>query len=196
MSSLWPSLLSVGPGVYSREQALAGLERAQISCVSLPHSSENRCITGIFFPRDPRDQTGRRGAVEPVGGCWPVSVSVCLCGVQMEPGRGVCSSASWQEAGVPVRGCRDPWTYISKFNHLQGSLSPTLFSAPDLGDQVNPQALPRTASDLTALLPLPLGGWTQSLRGSLPSVPQNPKSRAPLASGIRKYVLVCASEDA
>lgn len=49
------------------------------SCVSLPHSSENRCITGIFFPRDPRDQTGRRGAVEPVGGllaCECVCVSV------------------------------------------------------------------------------------------------------------------------
>lgn len=117
---------------------------------------------------------------------------LCVCvGVQMEPGRGVCSSASWQEAGVPVRGCRVPWRYISKFNHLQGSLSPTLFSAPDLGDQVNPQALPRAASDPTALLPLPLGGWTQSLRGPLPSVPQNPKSRAPLASGIRMYVCLC-----
>lgn len=78
LSSLWPGLLSVGPGVCSREQALAGLERAQISCVSLPYSSENRCITRIFFPRDSRDQTGRRGTVEPVGGCWPVSVSVCV----------------------------------------------------------------------------------------------------------------------
>lgn len=116
---------------------------------------------------------------------------LCVCvGVQMEPGRDVCSSASWQEAGVPVRGCRVPWRYISKFNHLKESLSPTLFSAPDL-DQINPQALPRTASDSTALLPLPLGGWTQSLRGSLPSIPQNPKTRAPLASGIRMYVCLC-----
>lgn len=127
------------------------------------------------------------------GGCWPVSVSVCVSVwgykwsqeevfVVLPHGKRLVCRSGVAEAPGGI--------YLSSATS-RGGLSPTLFSASDLGYQVNSQALPRTASDPTALLPLPLGGWTQSLRGPLPSVPQNPSLENPLASGIRMYACLC-----